>query len=88
MTIQEDNINNLPHANIPKIVKDDGSLNLAQIESNSYNGEQMQLTAEQQALIDQISTQDLEGMSTEELQQYSDSLSNAAEIVNKESDDT
>lgn len=48
----------------------------------------MQLTAEQQALIDQISTQDLEGMSTEELQQYSDSLSNAAEIVNKESDDT
>lgn len=38
--------------------------------------------------LDQITTQDLNNMSTEELKQYSDSLSNAADIVNNESDDT
>lgn len=78
MTIEEDKV--LPTANIPKIVNDDGSLNLAQTSNHESSNGKLMMTADE--VLQQITTMDLNNMSTEELKQYSDSLSQSEKADN------
>jgi hypothetical protein len=63
MTIEEDKV--LPRANTKRLVNEDGSLNLAQTSSHQGSHGKLMMTAEE--ALQQITTMDLNNMSTEEL---------------------